>query len=109
LAKGRKTGGRKRGSLNRRTVQQREHQARVREAGAQMLEEGVTPFEVVVRVMRGDNTVTALQYQAACELFPYCYPKITPVSAPLAPALMPPAKPPWKVIDYSEVDKDLIL
>jgi hypothetical protein len=48
---------------------------------ARLLPPDVEPIEIILKVMRGDDTISPLQYQAAVAAAQYRHPKLTAVSA----------------------------
>src|SRR4051812_9218800 len=76
MATRRKTGGRTKGTPNRSTVIRKQ----LAERGMQtLLEDGVLPLEVMLRRMRGDDSITDNQFAAAIAAAPYVHPKLSAV------------------------------
>jgi hypothetical protein len=42
--------------------------------------EGIMPLDIILRRMRGDDTVTDSQFQAACQAAPYIHPRLSAVA-----------------------------
>src|SRR4051794_11474905 len=73
MATGRKTGGRAKGTPNRSTVIRKQFAERGMQT---LLENGVLPLEVMLRRMRGDDSITDNQFAAAIAAAPYIHPKL---------------------------------
>src|SRR4051794_18939696 len=74
---GKRTGrprGRPPGSLNKATI---ERQAFASEGLKAALEAGVSPLDVILRVMRGDPDITDRQFQAAQAAAPYVHARLS--------------------------------
>lgn len=68
--------GRPRGRQDKATAQ---HKLLVERGMQAILEDGILPLDVMMRRMRGDDTITDAQFAAACAAAPYVHPKLTAV------------------------------
>ena len=66
---GERRGGRAKGVPNRRTA---EEQAAIKS----LIDSGILPLEIMLRVMRGDTSITDRQLQAAQAAAPFCHPRL---------------------------------
>jgi hypothetical protein len=68
-----KTGGRRKGAPNKATVERKLRAAHGVEAA---VVSGLLPLDVLLRVMRGDETITERQFSAAQAAAPYVHPRL---------------------------------
>lgn len=70
--------GRKPGSRNKTTI---ERQLRAAAGVKAALDDGLLPLDVMLRVMRGDEAITARQFEAAQAAAPYVHARLSAVDA----------------------------